>query len=549
MKKFLFTAAMMIGALVSGQAAELQFGYCSDICDNNVGGNNAGAWIGAAIELPAETLAKFKGNKITGINIGFGECKSREVTVFLSNDLYEKPVYEQAGVCAKQDEWNIVKFDTPYVIDGEQSLYVGYYLRMFTDLDYPLTIDGNKEGYSEYGDMIALSSTKGALFESFTHMGDRFGNVRIRVLIEGDNLPVNDANPLSIKVPEYLRPGQQFSGELMIYNQGSNDLNDIDVTFSVGGTDFDRHIVFDEPLAPSQNTTVTIDDLKCDVEDLAVEYAVTVTKTNGVENLSADNVLRGKLTCSSVAFNRAVVVEEGTGTWCSNCPRGIVGMQYMEENYGDKGFIGIAVHNGDPMSTPTYSSVESMFFPQLPMCTVNRTISCDPSKDTLVGAYDIMRTFAFAKVSMTIDYQGEHPEYIKVKAVTEFAMDYSDIDYALAFVLTENNVGPYPQQNNYCTGKLGPLDGVPDKPLYECMYNEVARYILGWNGIPESAITSATAGQQFKFEADVPAKTVGKIQDMSVIALLLDRKTATYEIVNACKVNPGKFESEVDGDR
>ena len=56
-------------------------------------------------------------------------------------------------------------------------------------------------------------------------------------------------------------------------------------------------------------------------------------------------------------FIRHSVVEEFTGTWCGNCPRGIVGMQRLEEDFGDR-FIGIAIHTGtgEPMVIPSYYS-------------------------------------------------------------------------------------------------------------------------------------------------------------------------------------------------
>ena len=47
----------------------------------------------------------------------------------------------------------------------------------------------------------------------------------------------------------------------------------------------------------------------------------------------------------TATYDRVTVVEEGTGTWCGWCVRGIVALEYMRENYPDK-FIGIGVHYG-----------------------------------------------------------------------------------------------------------------------------------------------------------------------------------------------------------
>ena len=54
---------------------------------------------------------------------------------------------------------------------------------------------------------------------------------------------------------------------------------------------------------------------------------------------------------NSGGFERRVLIEEGTGTRCPNCPRGFVGIQELKEAYGDRAVV-IAVHqfdNRDPM--------------------------------------------------------------------------------------------------------------------------------------------------------------------------------------------------------
>ena len=50
---------------------------------------------------------------------------------------------------------------------------------------------------------------------------------------------------------------------------------------------------------------------------------------------------------------KAVIVEEGTGTWCPWCVRGTVFMDVLSHRYEGL-FIPIAVHNGDPMVVSEY---------------------------------------------------------------------------------------------------------------------------------------------------------------------------------------------------
>ena len=57
-------------------------------------------------------------------------------------------------------------------------------------------------------------------------------------------------------------------------------------------------------------------------------------------------------------FVRRSVVEEFTGTWCGHCPRGIVGMERLSEDFGDR-FIGIA--SVDPLVPDAADELERAF--------------------------------------------------------------------------------------------------------------------------------------------------------------------------------------------
>ena len=75
------------------------------------------------------------------------------------------------------------------------------------------------------------------------------------------------------------------------------------------------------------------------------------------------------------AENKKVIVEEATGTWCGWCPRGTVWMDRMANRYPDH-FIGIAVHNGDPMTDQEYD--DGLNASAFPNAVVNRNNFIDP---------------------------------------------------------------------------------------------------------------------------------------------------------------------------
>ncbi|HMU04141.1 MAG TPA: hypothetical protein PJ990_10970, partial [Saprospiraceae bacterium] len=110
------------------------------------------------------------------------------------------------------------------------------------------------------------------------------------------------------------------------------------------------------------------------------EIIITLSKINGetTDENACNNISVFSINGVVPAPSRAVLVEEGTGTWCVWCPRGAVFMDKLSAVY--KGlFIPIAVHNGstDPMLVPEYNTF--MAFPAFPNSKVNRGYLGDPS--------------------------------------------------------------------------------------------------------------------------------------------------------------------------
>ncbi len=60
---------------------------------------------------------------------------------------------------------------------------------------------------------------------------------------------------------------------------------------------------------------------------------------------------------TSHAQNRHIMLEEFTGSWCGWCPRGAYAIQQIDKKYPGQVFA-VAVHNGDPMTTPSGDSLQ-----------------------------------------------------------------------------------------------------------------------------------------------------------------------------------------------
>src|SRR5699024_9086047 len=108
------------------------------------------------------------------------------------------------------------------------------------------------------------------------------------------------------------------------------------------------------------------------------EHNITVSVSNingqGADADSSNDMGDALTYVVSQDVTKMVVFEEGTGTWCGYCPRGIVAMEYMYDNSNQfPNFIGIAVHNQDPMMVAEYDNGAN--FPGFPNSNVDRGLT------------------------------------------------------------------------------------------------------------------------------------------------------------------------------
>lgn len=235
-------------------------------------------------------------------------------------------------------------------------------------------------------------------------------------------------------------------------------------------------------------------------------------------------------------FTRRVVVEEGTGTWCRYCPRGIVGMKMMAEKYPDQ-FIGIAVHSGnDPMAIADYRPLQNSFA-TLPMCKADRHSMGDPYSD-------IERMLlAELEQECNIDY------YLEVAPDGDAVIAYSSLtvnkpfaasDLNFAYVVIEDNVcvpgdKSYYQKNVFA-GKdeeMGGWELLPEE-VQDYAFMDVARGIGGgYDGkqlLENDLKAGETATVAYKFL--LPENILDR-GNVSVVGLVIDAPTG--RILNAYK--------------
>jgi hypothetical protein len=241
---------------------------------------------------------------------------------------------------------------------------------------------------------------------------------------------------------------------------------------------------------------------------------------------------------------RTVVGEEKTGTWCGWCPRGAVALTGMES---ESNFIGIAVHNGDPMTVSSYDSNIGTYVPGgYPGGGVDRVISGNPASfSTMFAQRATVVTPVTIGVNATVDMA---TGVVTVNASADFFATVNG-DYRIAVVLTEDHVtgtdAGYNQANYYDDGAAGAMEstiinfvGAGDPvPAADMEYDHVARalgddLILGTVGsVPAANAAGTNVTKTYTFTLDPSWNAI----NMHAVAMFVDGTTG--EIMNAGKSN------------
>lgn len=251
--------------------------------------------------------------------------------------------------------------------------------------------------------------------------------------------------------------------------------------------------------------------------------------------LPADNRAQLTVRLTSSEPNRRMVVEEGTGTWCGWCIRGIVGMHDMAAKYPDQ-FIGIAVHANDEFQNATYIQLlAKLGVNGYPTCFINREpTQLDPQFSTMENYLKSMQQYSEFDIDCTAELSANK---FNMSATVKPIVDIDKSDYRVVFAITEDYL-PAMQANYYAGGGSGVMGGFESKPSnVKVDLMDVARAILpNAEGNSSVALPSVMeAGREYvvSYTANASDVRFENLDNLNVIALLLDGTTG--QIANAAK--------------
>jgi hypothetical protein len=267
-----------------------------------------------------------------------------------------------------------------------------------------------------------------------------------------------------------------------VRNLGTTAITSFDLSYTYNGNTINESVTGVNITSLNTYNYTFTQDLTLVTGNNPIVVTISNVNGSGADDDVSDDSKTLNLNPVTPAANRKVVAEEGTGTWCGWCPRGAVFMDDLSNKYGDY-FIGIAVHNNDPMTVTVYDAGISAQIAGYPSGLVDRgTSEVDPS-----GFETPFLQRIVIAPSGTMVISGSYnagSSTLTVDVTTTFAIATSG-SWKLACVLTEDGVtgtGTGWSQTNYYAGggngTMGGYEALPNPvPAAQMVYDHVARAI------------------------------------------------------------------------
>lgn len=521
-KKLLLLPLLLLLSVLTASAVNMNWGYSGTSIESAFGTATSGK---VAIYVPKEIAQLYNGKTITAVRVGLA-AKASSVKAFVTKDLNGDPAVTKT-VSNQYKGWNDIRLGDAYTIDGE-AFYIGY---EFTSTEAAAGLSNTYSPNACWADL-------GDGWKDYATSDDKTNALSIQAQITGDNMP-NDfwLYGASDIVAQVNTP---FQLKFSVMNLSSVIGRTIEVAYSIDGGEEQTYTVASASLGKNRMKEFTIDhDGFSSAGTHTVRYRLV--SVNGEQDAyqGNDTAYSSIRIINDALPVQRVVVEEGTGTWCGYCPRGIVGLREMYNKYPDT-FIGIAVHKNDEFSISSY---DNLTWSGLPGSYVmrDRSTAVDPSFSSLESAYKYVlqeKAQPVAGVEVSAAFTDDTHTTIDATATAKFLVANDKVNYRFSFVLLEDGVYAY-QANNYAGGGSGAMGGFENMSSY--CYTEMphlARENYSYNGFTESIPSSVEQDQTVTFERQLTVPSnVANTNNLTLVCLMLDANTGLIE--NAARVKIG----------
>lgn len=313
----LCAAAVLCTAGLPAQAQDVRLGFCN--------GDKLGASIraqgtetddnemGAAIYLSKEILRKYVGDTIYQVSYANTDKVGSSMTVFIKNDLYSKLGIVQT-VRNHKAGWNNITLKKPYVITGDEGIYVGYMAypnHTEADNSEILTMEYSSGGTPDvdwYGMNGQWWKTKVDLINY---------DFCIRAYARGKNKPPRDLGLDRIDNYNMVRQNTPTNISVQITNYGLDTFDGFTIEARKDGQTFATKQLEGVGLAHNEMKKVDIDEITFPINGNN-DFTVSVTAINGGDDADTSDNTRDSYAYvvpeDAEAQKRNILLEEFTTT-------------------------------------------------------------------------------------------------------------------------------------------------------------------------------------------------------------------------------------------
>lgn len=493
-------------------------------------GENYGEY---AIRMTTEMLTPMKGNTISSIK--FNTCYQGYDYMFITTPGKDYLMKQPLNINNMNWDWNTVNLDEPFTITGEE-LFIGLGRYGNISTGFSTTDTPSPDGFY----IRAMGSGDGLnpiYYEKFVNMTSEYPvNLPLRIIITGNNFPTD----IQLSNPQVLTSENPIKFTAKVTNRTSKVIQKYTVKWTIDGKT-EKSSTIKTQLAGGKSETITIELPTIKGKNHTMEYSVTDVdgEADAVPSNSA-GTFSFQLPATTF-YPRVTVMEEATGTWCGYCVRGIETIERLNKEYPDN-FIAIGIHNNDEMANwLNYEGVANRFS-SYPNSIINRQQMCDPDYPAIRQIVEEQKNSAEAKIKAKALFIRTDSSAVKVTTETTFGFsDEGHGVYRIAYVVVEDKVGPYGQNNYYDSYQLGPDDYMyrwtqqPGK--VKILFNDVARAIYSdADGQKGSLPVIIEEGKTYEhtYGFNLP-KNIQDCKNIRIVTLLIDNNSG--EILNAAQTS------------
>lgn len=533
MKKIISTV-VALAAAISTNAAVVDFTYNTGNGTIVSYGFDKKETVNVAIRIADPS---FVGATVTSMSVPVTDLKSidaGECKAFLTTELNRDGKTNVADICTESAvidaNGNLTcTFSQPYTIT-EKGVYVGYSMPTITSSARPVAV---VKGVAADGLYVFASSS----LLKWTAMSANLGYVSAMVVtLGGADRPANAAS-ISLNAKYVALCGEKNDLQATVSNLGLNEVRSIGYTYTIDGKTANATVDVSPAVVASYGATGAVSlQIEAPTASGVYDLELTLTAVNG--EAYDGNKATAKVVVSSIPVANRPLVEEFTGLWCGNCPRGYAALETLNEEYPGE-FVALAYHNGDPMEVMTSYPMNISGYPA---AAINRSGIIDPNdlyKKWPVAAEEL----ATSVVSVDLSWVNEEKTVLRSVTKVQFAEDQNGADYRIgACLVSDGLTSPSWIQSNYYASTAPTGNKLFDElfvgtsaQVAGLVFNDVVLSFPNKFGKSGSVPAQVKAVQEVTYIEDfdlnairntgqLPSNPIQNIENLRVVGVLFDSK-------------------------